>query len=238
MSRGNAVHNPPSLHFASQLRRRPVAHRDAAVLGLLAGHRDDRRELLGREPRRCSRSRLVRQDRANLRRQVSVGRRLLFGSSQVLPCAGPAVTPLADRASGTLQALRLLLVAHAVGAGQHDRHPFRQPPRRASRLDQVHQDRTLTQRHRDASGCSRHGGPRPGSPSLAPCPAQGQLFGREFRPSRSRPARRKWLPAEPLDARAYAAARGPCLGIRAAGVVGSRKSNQRSSRGAVRLSAG
>ena len=168
MSRGNAVHNPPSLHFASQLRRRPVAHRDAAVLGLLAGHRDDRRELLGREPRRCSRSLQVRQDRANLRGQVSVGRRLLFGSGQRLLRAGPPATPLSDGASGTLQALRLLLVAHAVGAGHHDRGPFRQPPRRASRLDQVQQDRTLTQRHRDASGCSRHGGPRHGSPRSMP----------------------------------------------------------------------
>ena len=183
MSRGNRVHDPAFHHFASQFWRRPVAHRDPAVLGLLAGNRDDRRELLGREPRRCSRSLQVRQHRANLRGQVSVGRRLLFGSSQRLLCAGPAVTPLSDGASGTLQTLRLLLVAHAVGAGQHDRGPFRQPPRRASRLDQVRQDRTLTQRHRDASGCSWHGGPRQGP--LAPCPAQGQVFGREFQPSRS-----------------------------------------------------
>ena len=174
MSRGNAVHNPPFLHFASQLRRRPVAHRDAAVLGLLAGHRDDRRELLGREPCRCSRSRKVRQEPPNFRGQVSVGRRLLFGSGQFLPCSGPAVTPLSDRASGTTQALRLLLVAHAVGAGQNDRGPFRQPPRRASRLDQVRQDRTLTQRHRGALGCSRHGGPHLGS--LRSMPSAGPSF--------------------------------------------------------------
>jgi hypothetical protein len=168
MSRGNRVHDPAFHHFASQFRRRPVGHRDPAVLRLLAGHRDDRRELLGREPRRCSRSLHVRQDRANLRGQVSVGRRLLFGGGQRLLCAGPAATPLSDCASGTLQALRLLLVAHAVGAGQHDRGPFRQPPRRASRLDQLRQDRALTQRHRNASGCSRHGGPRQGSPRSMP----------------------------------------------------------------------
>ena len=180
MSRGNRVHDPAFHHFASQFRRRPVAHRDPAVLGLLAGHRDDRRELLGREPCRRSRSRQVRQDRANLHAQVSVRRRLLFGSNQRLLCGAPAITPLPDRASGALQPLRLLLVAHTVGARQDDRGPFRQPPRRASRLDQVHQDRTLTQRHRDASGCSRHGRP---SRSM---PGAGPSFGQPFPPSWSR----------------------------------------------------
>lgn len=168
MSRGNALHNPPFHHFTRQFRRRPVAHRDPAVLGLLAGHRDDRRELFRLEPCRRSRSRQIRQDRANLRPQVSVGRSLLFGGSQRLLCLGPAITPLSDRPPGALQALRLLLVAHAIGARQHDRGSFRQPPRRAARLHQLDQDRTLTQRHRNGPGFSRHGGTSSGSPRSMP----------------------------------------------------------------------
>ena len=166
MSRGDRVHDPAFHHFASQLRRRPVAHRDPAVLGLLAGHRDDRRELFGREPCRCSRSRQVRQDGANLDAQVSVGRGLLFGCRQRRLCVAPAITPLSDRASGALEPLRLLLVARTVGTRQHDRGSFCQPPRRASRHDQLRQDRALTRRHRDAPGSSRHGWTSSWVPSL------------------------------------------------------------------------
>jgi hypothetical protein len=166
MSRGNAVDDPSSHHFASQFRRRPVAQRQPAVLGLLAGHGDDRRELFGREPCRCSRSRQVRQGCADPLGQVSVGRRLHLGRSQRLLRICPASTPLPDRTPAQLHALRLLHVAHALGARKHDGRPFRQPPRRASCLHQLQQDRTLPQRHRDAPGPSSHGGTSSRVPSL------------------------------------------------------------------------
>lgn len=81
MSFGDGLDHAPLDHLVCEFPRRPVGHRTAAVLWLLAGDGEDLRQLLGAEGARPARPRFIGEHVADQRGKILVaGVLLLCGS--------------------------------------------------------------------------------------------------------------------------------------------------------------
>ena len=114
MPRGDGLDNATFDDFVGELRRRPVGHWATTLLGDLARHADDLRQLLCRKLGRRTRSLSVSQQLMQQLGQVLVGHAFLLGKRQTLLVLSPAHPPAPDALPVYTEPTGLLDVAHTI----------------------------------------------------------------------------------------------------------------------------
>jgi hypothetical protein len=116
----NVVDDLPFLRLSPQLLGRPVCHRNPNLFGLLAGERDDLRDLFGGELWRGPRAVVVAEDVDDQRLKISVGYWLQLCAQQSIHLANPTMPPSSHALDVDAESSRLIDAAHTVGGHDDD----------------------------------------------------------------------------------------------------------------------